>query len=70
MNFVEFKVWILLVHLVFPNMQVEVFEMAHPTQDACQHFLSDVTDAFKAIDVEVVQPSCTEQTWYYEDGSV
>lgn len=65
-----FKVFLLSLHLVLPDTTIEVFEMAFPTEVACYHFVEHVIPAFEADQIEANPSMCTEQTWYYEDGSV
>lgn len=69
---VSFKIWYFILHLTFPDGQIEGFNPALPTEEACNHFMSHVIESFQAqgIQVDNQTPVCQSFDAWYEDGSI
>ncbi len=70
MSFTAFTVFLVTIHLLLPDMTVEVFDIAFPTEEACVHFVGDAVSAFETQGITASPTACTEQEWFYKDGSI
>lgn len=72
-NYVPFKVWLFTMHLVFADGQIELWQPAFPSQEACEHFKEHVVQLYasaKDVEINVDPRPCSSIDLFYDDGSV
>lgn len=71
MGFAPFTVWVVVMHILWPDGTEEAFQVGLPnSQEECEHFSGHAVEAFEKMGAKVEAQPCQPVELFYEDGSV